>query len=57
MIGATYKKTPPALAARSRGPQVVSCARGAHLWHDGPSTRSLTNIGETRFITMLGDWR
>ncbi len=37
--------------------QVVSFAPGAHLWHDGPLTRSLTNIGETRFIAMLGEWR
>ncbi len=37
--------------------QVLSFAPGSQLWHDGPLTRSLTNLGETRFEAMLGEWR
>ncbi|GGO88870.1 hypothetical protein GCM10011348_45310 [Marinobacterium nitratireducens] len=36
--------------------RVISFAPGAHIWHDGPLTQTLTNRGETAFVAVLGEW-
>lgn len=37
--------------------RVISFSPGAHLWHEGPITQTLTNVGETAFVALLGEWR
>lgn len=36
--------------------RVLSFSPGSHVWHDGPLTQILTNVGETTFIAILGEW-
>lgn len=40
-----------------RSTQVIGCAPGAFVWHDGPIRRELINVGKTRFRAVLGEWR
>ncbi len=38
------------------GCRVISFAPGSHIWHDGPVTQTITNLGETAFVAILGEW-
>lgn len=36
--------------------RVISFSPGSHMWHDGPLTQTLTNVGDTAFVAIMGEW-
>ncbi|TPW29709.1 hypothetical protein FJU08_12905 [Martelella alba] len=45
-----------AVAEPGGSSRVLSFSPGSHVWHDGPVTQMLTNVGETEFVAILGEW-
>lgn len=39
------------------GSQIVSYEPGDHVWRDGPTPLTLTNVGDTPFEAVMGEWR
>ncbi len=55
--GLTVMLSDATVQVRSAGQaRVMGVSPGDFSWHDGPATQSLTNVGDTLFDAILGEW-